>query len=311
MLRPQSHSTVAPNDRNPTKRAYRHGNTVELLHDILCLANSYADGDRHLLFGVSNNRTILGVEANNPRRNQANIYDLMRASRLNRIPKVLMEKVAIDGHEVDVLTIVNRPDKPFFLVADKAEQGKCLRAGVVYTRLGDTNVPMNQCPPEDRIELMWRERFGIGLPPLVRLNRYLLDEAAWERLGGDEYVYLRTFPEFTIVTAERDRDDSFTEPWVKGFPDPDAYKCEIEARYHATILLRMTFVVCDGGRYTLPLPSVRSLGKNKVGYYLLRDSHKFRVAKLLRQNYPVEETMTSRGVEIYDSERDVPASDDD
>jgi predicted HTH transcriptional regulator len=40
----------------------RHADTLSLLNDILCLANSWSESDRFLVFGVSDNGTVGGVE---------------------------------------------------------------------------------------------------------------------------------------------------------------------------------------------------------------------------------------------------------
>ncbi|WP_156039421.1 ATP-binding protein [Deinococcus marmoris] len=172
-----------------------HDNNVKLVHDILCLLNSYSEENRFLTFGVSDSKGLYGVAGDANRKNNANIQDLLRASRVNRFPDVIMHNIIHDGKEFDILEIKNRPDKPFFLLHDKAEKGKTLRAGVVYTRLGDTNTPLGESAPEDRIELMWRERFGIGMPPLDRVLRLLEDTEQWERPSENE-LHHRVFPEF-------------------------------------------------------------------------------------------------------------------
>src|SRR5438093_4008496 len=150
-----------------------HADTLALLHDILCLANAWVESDRFLVFGVADDAQVVGVEADGNRRTGANVQNLLRQSRLNRIPTVSMQTIRVSGQQIDVLTIKNRPDKPFFATADRTFQGRTIRAGVVYTRIGDTNVPLGESAPEYAIELAWRERFGLGLPPLRRAFRLL------------------------------------------------------------------------------------------------------------------------------------------
>ena len=67
-----------------------HADTLSLLHDILCLANAWTESDRYLVFGVADDRTIIGVESDGNRKTGANIQDLLRASRLNRLPTASM-----------------------------------------------------------------------------------------------------------------------------------------------------------------------------------------------------------------------------
>ena len=114
-----------------------HSDTVDFIHDILCLANSYTDNDRYLVFGIKDDKTLVGVE-NDKKKNNAQIQDMLRQANFNRIPSVNLEYMDIQGHKVAVLTIRNRPDKPFYLTKDKKVGKRTIRAGVIYTRLGDT-----------------------------------------------------------------------------------------------------------------------------------------------------------------------------
>jgi predicted HTH transcriptional regulator len=164
-----------------------HTDTLALLHDILCLANAWTESDRFLVFGVADDGRVVEVETSTNRRTGADVQDLLRQSRLNRLPSVSMQTVLVSGHEVDVLTIRNRPDKPFFMTADRDYQGRTIRAGVVYTRIGDTNVPLRESATEEAIELAWRERFGLGLSPLRRAFRLLEEPDKWQKIGGEEY----------------------------------------------------------------------------------------------------------------------------
>lgn len=67
-----------------------HDNNVKLLHDILCLVNAYSDGDRYLVFGVKDDKTVCGVDSDPNKKNTANFQDLLRQSKLNRIPTVVL-----------------------------------------------------------------------------------------------------------------------------------------------------------------------------------------------------------------------------
>jgi hypothetical protein len=269
------------------KRSH-HTDTLALLHDILCLANAWTESDRFLVFGVADDGQVVGVETDEHRRTGANVQDLLRQSRLNRIPTTSMRTVLASGHEVDVLTIRNRPDKPFFVTADRDFQGRTIRAGVVYTRIGDTNVPLRESATEEAIELAWRERFGFGLSPLRRAFRLLEDPDKWQKIGGEEYFYHQEFPEFTVVEGET-LVRPFEETWATRFPDRSASSFSVKLCYGTTVLKRFVFVRCDGARYTLPLPKLEE-GRFEIN----RNSIHWRVAQLYRQYFPIE-TALARG----------------
>ncbi len=272
-----------------------HKDTIDLLHDILCLANAWAESDRFLVFGVKNDRQVVGVENDANRRTGANVQDLLRASRLNRIPTVSMQTASVLGHEVDVLTIKNRPDKPFFATADRDFQGRTVRAGVVYTRIGDTNVPLRESASEAAIELAWRERFGLGLSPLRRAFRLLEDPDQWQKIGDESYLYHKEFPEFTVVEGQTVV-KPFQEAWTKTFPDESAKSYHVEIRYGTTVLRQLLFVSCDGGRYSLPAPKITEDGRFEVN----RNSLAWRVTQLYKQYFPAPDALARAGVEIVD-----------
>ncbi|SRR6266568_6467837 len=150
-----------------------HSNNAELLHDILCLSNSYHQGDRYILFGVSNDRTIHGVEADSYRKNNADLHDFLRQVHLNSIPQLELTFHELESHQLALLRISDNEKKPFFVQKDFQAGKIVVRAGVVYTRLSDTNIPPNGTAPEDHIEFMWKQRFQIPFPKTVSLEESL------------------------------------------------------------------------------------------------------------------------------------------
>lgn len=256
-----------------------HGNRAELLHDILCLANAYADSERYLLFGQANNKTIVGIGADQNRLTNAQLNDFLRASSLNRIPTVQLAEHNIEGMLLDLLTIRNRPDKPFFVMKDKRDGNCTVRAGVIYTRIGDTNIPLGESAPDDMVELMWRERFGFGLDARGRFYRLLDQPSRWTRVAGHRfYQYHDQFPEFTVERAG-EKAQVFDEPWTRRFSDKTAYKYTLEVRYLTTTLERWPFVSCDGERFQIPLPDLDSNGN----FTLRANSPRLTLARQLQQ----------------------------
>lgn len=135
-----------------------HKNNAKLLHDILCLSNAKYDGDRFIVFGVSDDKSIFGVENDSNKKTNAEIHDFLRQIHLTKIPQIKLTFHQLDGHEIGLLQIKNIPEKPYTIQQDFKRENMHLRAGVVYTRLSDTNIPHNGTAPEDHIEKMWKER---------------------------------------------------------------------------------------------------------------------------------------------------------
>lgn len=139
-----------------------HENNAELVHDILCLSNSFYEGERYIVFGVADDKSLHGVENDPNKKTNADLHDLLRQIHVNTIPKLDLTFHQVQGHEIGILEIVNAPKKPYFIRKDYQVGKIIVRAGVVYTRLADTNIPRNETAPEDHIEIMWKERFGIS-----------------------------------------------------------------------------------------------------------------------------------------------------
>jgi len=270
-----------------------HSNNAELIHDILCLCNSYSYQDRFLVFGIADNGTVVGIKGDPKRKTSSDFQDLIRQSNFNRLPSVTYTELEISGTEIGVLRIRNRPDKPFFLTKDKRDGKVTVRAGVIYTRLGDTNIPVGESAPEEMIELMWRERFGFGLNPLDRIQALISDPENWVSIDEDNFLYHREYPEFTIQRG-KELVDPFKEPWVEKFPDPNASSFYVTLNYHTTVLERIVFVVVDGGRYTIPLPILAAPGE----YCMDSKSVGFKIALLFDQYMLLYEGLPMHGLKI-------------
>lgn len=215
------------------KREYPSVNS-DLVQDILCLANSIVDSDRYLVFGVEDNKNICGIESDTKRKTQANIVDVLRSARLNKLPKFTLIKHTSESHEVDILIIKDVGEKPYFLTEDYSGNGRPLRAGVIYSRIGDTNTPPTSTSADQIIEKMFYERFGLKLSPRERLFKYLRELEKWKygyNEDGNLYFYHEQFPEFTLVEKVKSLASSTLNLGVLIFQ----IKGQLEARFLLSI----------------------------------------------------------------------------
>ena len=181
-----------------------HENLADLVLDILCLANSDADGDRYLVFGVDDKDKSKIISPTQNRKNIEELIDFLSKRHFNRLPTISLQTISIDNSEIDVLTIKKTRYRPYFLTQDYRNSKTLVRAGVVYTRNGMTNTPKDSCASENQIADMWRERFGLTLSPFDRLQIYIQDTNNWKQFSNpfiDDNIfsfYYAPFPEFTI-----------------------------------------------------------------------------------------------------------------
>lgn len=261
-----------------------HYTNCALIHDILCLANSDVDGARFLVIGVTDDGKVIGVAANENRKSQAMLYDLIGNSNFNVIPSIRVHSVTLEtGENVDIIEIEDKPEKPYFLLKDKvcklrvtsnsdelatmkSPKEKSVRAGVVYSRLADRNTPIDSCVDDKKLERMFLERFALNLTPSERFRRYICNPERWNK-GEIIASYYQEFPEFTIEEVPREGElEKYDEPWVRTFPDSKGFRYQYNAKYHGTTLEQVYVVSCDGGRVQYAQPNLK-YGEDDKYYY--------------------------------------------
>ena len=260
-----------------------HKNKGDLIHDILCLANAKHRGSRFLIFGVNDEDFSLHSISNDPaRRTQADIASLIRANAhrffQSRFPEFYLSEVIVNGTLLDVLVIEDTPHKPYYFV----QRYQRIRAHHIYTRVCDTNTPVNDTAQPHEIERMWRERFGLDMPPLERVKLYLNQVDAWvssNRAGENLYQHHRIFPEFTLKVSEAEEWVARREEWTRGEIRTDN-NCAgyYEIHYHQTCLARVRYVTFDDHKKSMVAPNWEVRGGGRF-YYYDSDSIEYAVQK--------------------------------
>lgn len=197
-----------------------HANRAELIHDIICMANNRSGKDGYIIFGVKDEPKgeICGVENDVNRRTQQQIIDLIQSPKLKWAfgvyPAVEVRTMRAGKHEIDVLIIKSSFDIPYYLTEDysyRLEGGspRIVRANYIYTRVRDTNTPMDRCATPYQVESLWKHRFGLDLTPLEQMRQKLRSREDWKSYEdddtGDEVYYNKISPEYTIRVREQER----------------------------------------------------------------------------------------------------------
>lgn len=229
-----------------------YNNNASFIHDILCLSNAEYDGDRYIIFGIEDKtKKIVGIENDRNRKNLQNFIDLIRSSNFNNQPTISLNTLTKEGQELDILTILNKKKRPYFLLKDKQEGKTTVRAGVVYTRDGDCNTPINSTADTAKIETIWREHFGLDLTPLERFEIYIQEHDMWlkQPTSVDKAIYYyKQHPEFTIEIYSED-DCQKNLDWYNYKP---AVLENVRLSYFHTILSESIFYMLDKERCFFP-----------------------------------------------------------
>ena len=236
----------------------------DLIHDVLCLANGKHTGDRFLIFGVDDEEFSLhSINEDTGRCVQANLAGLFRdnANKFfqSRFPEFYLKEITLDGILLDVLVIEDTPHKPYYLV----ERYEKICAHHIYTRVCDTNTPVNDAAQPHEIERMWRERFGLDMPPLERAKRYLSKPDAWSLLsesdGSNANFYHTVFPEFTLRVTDAEDHMARREEWTRGKIRTDNnHAGYYELHYHQTRLARILYVGFDDHKKSMVAPNLEA-----------------------------------------------------
>ena len=126
---------------------------ADLLHDILCLANNTNNADAYLIVGVTDSYDVVGVAE---WRKSNEIFDYLRSKKFagNHTPEIQLHKVYYKHHKIDVVEIKSSKNVPFYLTEKYRDVGV-----QIYTRVGDTNTPKNECANYNDVEALWRIHF--------------------------------------------------------------------------------------------------------------------------------------------------------
>lgn len=230
-----------------------HANKADLLHDIICMANNRADKDGYLIFGVSDTYEIKGVANDENRRNQQGIINFLKPKKFagGIVPTIELITLEIADTQVDVLTVKNTNDTPYYLMEDYFEGKRRVKANHIYTRVGDTNTDIDKSADINHVEYLWKKRFLLNKRPLEQIKNKLRYPAEWKEQGDG---YYNTYnPEFTISI---EYDDEYGHPEFYSFlmmNESTSYGSVI-LKYHGTKLYSNQFVVLDGGRYITTVP---------------------------------------------------------
>lgn len=235
-----------------------HDNNASLLHDILCLANSLHKGDKYFIIGIEESQEgtlVKGLAQNQTnRKKQSNYIDFLRGKVFSGgiRPEIELQTLKIEGNEIDVLIILDRPFKPYTLTEDYKDRGTTVKAHHIYTRINDTNTPLNLSADLWIVEKMWRERFGIDLTSLDRLKALLKEPGNWSiDIGNSNHFYHLTYPEYSIILSEPER---FYEPYSYFYTNESSFLGTAKFMFHTTPLMELEYMYCDEMRIMLPVP---------------------------------------------------------
>lgn len=235
-----------------------HENKADLLLDIICMANNLTSSNGYIIFGIDDTTfELIGVKNDEHRRSQQEIIDFLSSKDffMNNRPKVELKEILIDGIVIDVLTIINTLNTPYYLTKNY----KKVNSGNIYTRIGDTNTPVNKTADPIYIEYLWKKRFGLHLSHLEKFLLLLESKQDWNFHEDywdsySSYYYNIHYPEYTIIFTDDPRADSLEFYSYLMMNKSTKYQY-LEVKYHSTTIYYSQLVLLDAGRFSSLVPS--------------------------------------------------------
>ena len=249
-----------------------HENKTDLLHDIICMANNLENRDAYIIIGVDeeNDYSIVDTKDDTNRRNTQKIVDFLKDKKFagGIRPVVHVEPLDVGKNNMDVIVIENSHNTPFFLV----DQFEGVRANHIYTRVMDTNTPIDKSADINHVEYLWRKRFYIDETPIEKFSHYLSNPSEWASIEDVDMGYFcRVAPEYTI-TCERDPNRDGYEYYLFGQVNHTPSWWYVTLKYHQTAIARFLGIALDGGRSFVIAPSrehdLYQVGISFVGFFV-------------------------------------------
>ena len=260
-----------------------HEDKADLVHDILCMANSRANRDSYIIYGVEDKTfDVIGVEADLKRRNQQGIINILRNVNFagDVRPSVEMHAIPIMEHIIDVLIIKNSFAVPYFLEKeyqdsdikseDGKKYGKIVQPYHIYTRAEDNNTAIDRNADIDDLEYLWKKRFGINCPPEERILRLLDERDKWAiDWENKTEAFHKDYPEFQLKRGEM---KDCWEPAAAFYSAPVMHVSPLRIFYYNTIIYETELWAFDQYRKYLPKASKSTVEGVDVfwfSYYVL------------------------------------------
>jgi hypothetical protein len=243
-----------------------HKNNAALLHDIICLANAEYKGDRLLILGISDPPAcdIVGIQSDPNRKTQSDLIDFLSKVKFagDLRPTISLKKLLLLENEIDIILIQDIKQKPFTLSEQYRDGKTYLHAGSIYTRVGDRNTATDKTADLYFSERMWRERFGLDITPLDRINKYLLDYSSWQ-WDGIATGYYKYFPEFTIVCGDGEKIENNEHWWHRWPLDEPSQRLQYQLKFHNTTLEQKKVIHFDRESFSIPFPEIEYIQIDK------------------------------------------------
>ncbi len=270
-----------------------YANKGELLRDIMNLVNTVHHDDCYIIIGVDDSGKIVGVEDDSNFINRQQLQDFLRRKPFaqNWYPKTDVESFQKNGHRIDVITVYNSDNTPIYLSKNVNRKGGPLKAGLIYSRINDSNTPVDESTTDNQMELLWQKRFHLDRTIKARYKYALKHPEDWDDIYPLEtmdqtYVYSKD-PNLVIKTEGplTDKNRHFDSYMMSEFTIRIDWSL-IQLYYGNTIIYDSYIFPVDDGSYKMIIPdhgfiNVPDSFKNKSYTFYSKDDFPYLLTKFV------------------------------
>lgn len=229
-------------------------NKADMLHDIICMANNLCNHTAYIIIGIDEERgySVCDVSDDPNRKNTQKIVDFLKDKKFagGIRPIVYVKNLPYNESTIDIIVIENGCNTPFYLTAPFEK----LRANNIYTRICDTNTPVDSSADLNCVERLWRKRFHLDETPIEKFRFFLKNPDDWVQMQDQNMGYYYKYsPEYTI-TCETDEFATGYEYYMFGQVDSHPNWWWITLKYHQTAIEKLKGLGLDGGRNFVVAP---------------------------------------------------------
>ncbi|MGE4432645.1 MAG: helix-turn-helix domain-containing protein [Bacteroidales bacterium] len=242
------------------KRSW-HESNADLLHDIICMANNIENRDAYIIIGVANSGELNDLSTDKNRKKTEQLISFLRTKRFvgQFRPIVKVETLSIEGSTLDVIVIENTTNTPYVLEEDyieikktHADKDKVIKQGNIYTRIQDTNTPVDRTADYDKAELLWKKRFHLNASPIDKFNYYIKDTDNWIFDSYANELYYRYSNELFKIKEISEEKKGTNTVWDHiGMYSP-WYKFRVEITWQNVVII--TDEVISNSKYSVLMP---------------------------------------------------------
>ena len=250
-------------------------NKSDMLHDIICMSNNLSNRTAYIIIGIDEQQdySIVDVSCDPNRKNTQKLVDFLKDKKFagGIRPVVHVESLHYSNGVIDTIVIENSSNTPFYLTA----QYEGVRASSIYTRVMDTNTPIDKSADINHIEQLWRKRFHLDDTPIEKFRYYLRSPDDWNMIQDNNIGHFYKYsPEYTI-TCEKDESADGYEYYIFGQVNTNPSWWLITLRYHQTAIEQFQGIALDGGRSFVIAPrrayDLLNTDVSSFGFYIQND----------------------------------------